>query len=283
MGQTPGEEKHDEPSLELPSLSLPGFGRRKKSREMDLRKSEPETDQPSTPEVQAEQLRTPAVQAEAEQPSTPGAETAALEPVAPVEDRTLPVEDRTPPDVPVGEPAPRDASTTEVDPTPTAVTPARRRATKERKQPKERPERPERRRRTASATPKVPGRVAAAVTGLVVGAAGGVATYGAMEGCEAVRGVSTCGGAPGFFILVAILALMVLLGSVLLKAFRVSDTGSTSFLAVGVVAVVAMLVLLDVIFTPAMFVVIPVLSALAFLLAHWVTTRFDEEATDLRR
>ena len=37
---------------------------------------------------------------------------------------------------------------------------------------------------------------AAAVTGLVVGAAGGAATYGAMEGCEAVRGVSTCGGAP---------------------------------------------------------------------------------------
>ncbi len=116
-----------------------------------------------------------------------------------------------------------------------------------------------------------------------MGAAGGAATYGAMEGCEAVRGVSTCGGAPGFFILVAILALMVLLGSLLLKAFRVSDTGSTSFLAVGVVAVVAMLVLLDVIYSPAMFVVIPALSAVAFLLAHWVTTRFDEEATGLRQ
>lgn len=225
MGQTPGDEKHNEPSLELPSLSLPGFGRRKKSRQQDLQQPEPETEQPSTPE----------------------AETAALPEV------------HEPP-VPVGEPAPRDEP---------PAAPVRRRARKERKEPRE--------------APRIPGRVAAAVTGLVVGAAGGVATYGAMEGCEAVRGVSTCGGAPGFFILVAILALMVLLGSLLLKAFRVSDTGSTSFLAVGVVAVVAMLVLLDVIFEPAMFVVIPVLSALAFLLAHWVTTHFDEEATGLRR
>ncbi|MGH3369035.1 MAG: hypothetical protein ACRDPR_03460, partial [Nocardioidaceae bacterium] len=108
-------------------------------------------------------------------------------------------------------------------------------------------------------------------------------TYGAMTGCEAVRGVSTCGGAPGFFILVAILALMVLLGTGILKAFRVDDPGSTSFLAVGVVAVIAMLVLLDAIFSAVMFVVIPLLTALAFLLAHWVTTRFDEEPTDVRR
>lgn len=241
MGQTPGDEKHNEPSLELPSLSLPGFGRRKKSRQQDVQQSGAETEQPSTPE----------------------AETAAL---PEVQELSAPIEDRTPPDVPVGEPAPRDERTTEL-----AAAPARRRARKERKEPREPKE------------AKVPGRVAAALTGLVVGAAGGAATYGAMEGCEAVRGVSTCGGAPGFFILVAILALMVLLGSVLLKAFRVSDPGSTSFLAVGVVAVVAMLVLLDVIFSPAMFVVIPVLSALAFLLAHWVTTRFDEEAAGLRR
>jgi hypothetical protein len=32
-----------------------------------------------------------------------------------------------------------------------------------------------------------------------------------------------------------------------------------------------------------MFVVIPALSAVAFLLAHWVTTRFDEQPTDVRR
>jgi hypothetical protein len=120
------------------------------------------------------------------------------------------------------------------------------------------------------------------VTGLVVGVAGGAATYAAMAGCEAVRGVSTCGGAPGFFILVAIVVLMILLGTLLLKAFKVGDPGSTSFLAVGVVTVVAMLTLLDVILSPWMFVVIPVLSAAAYLLAHWVTTRFESEQTGRR-
>lgn len=275
MGQTPGDEKHDEPSLELPSLSLPGFGRRKKSRQQDLQQAEPEHERTGTPEAQ-EPTEPREAETAALPESEPEADTAALPDVGttvPPEAETAALPQVQEPTVPVGEPAPRDEL---------PAAPARRRARKERKEPKERPERAERRRRTASA-PRVSGRVAAALTGLVVGAAGGAATYGAMEGCEAVRGVSTCGGAPGFFILVAILALMVLLGSLLLKAFRVSDTGSTSFLAVGVVAVVAMLVLLDVIFSPAMFVVIPVLSALAFLLAHWVTTRFDEEAADLRR
>jgi hypothetical protein len=131
--------------------------------------------------------------------------------------------------------------------------------------------------RTETALPRVPGRVAAAVTGLVVGGAGAGGTYAALTACEAVRGVSTCGGAPGFFILVAILALMILFGMLLLKAFKVNDPGSTSFLAVGIVAVVAMLTLLDAIYSPWMFVVVPVLSAAAYLLSHWVTTRFEDE------
>lgn len=125
--------------------------------------------------------------------------------------------------------------------------------------------------------PLLPVALAAVLTGLFVGAAGALGTYGAMTGCEAVRGVSTCGGAPGFFILVAILALMVLLGAAVLHVAKVNDPASTSFLAVGLVAVIAMLVLLDVIFSAWMFVVIPVLTALAFLLAQWVTSRFTED------
>lgn len=130
--------------------------------------------------------------------------------------------------------------------------------------------------------PVVPGWVAAGVTGVLVGAAGAAGTYLAMAGCEAVRGVSTCGGAPGFLILLAIVVLMVLLGAGLLKAFRLDATGSTSFLAVGIVTVLVMLLLLDVIFSAWMFAVIPALTAAAFLLAHWVTTRFDGEDTGRR-
>ena len=147
------------------------------------------------------------------------------------------------------------------------------------------PEPPRRQARSSRAersAPRVPGGVAAAVTGVLVGAAGGATTYGAMTGCEIVRGVSTCGGAPGFFILVAIFALMVLLGGGILRLLRAESPGSTSFLAVGLVAVVVMLALLDVIFSAWMFVVIPLLSALAYVLAHWVTTRFDDETSGRR-
>lgn len=137
-------------------------------------------------------------------------------------------------------------------------------------------------RRAERTRPVLPGWLAACLTGLLVGAAGAAGTYAAMAGCEAVRGVSTCGGAPGFFILVAIVVLMVLLGAGLLKAFGVQETVSTSFLAVGLVTVLVMLLLLDVIFSASMFAVIPVLTAAAYLLAHWVTTRFEGEDTGRR-
>ena len=126
------------------------------------------------------------------------------------------------------------------------------------------------------ALPALPGQAAALVTGLVVGALLTLLTYLALEGCEAVKGTSTCGG-PGFFLLIAILIVMVLVGMVLLKAWQVGDPGSTSFLAVGVIAVVALVMLIDVIFSVWMFVIIPIVSAGAYALSVWVTTRFIED------
>lgn len=133
--------------------------------------------------------------------------------------------------------------------------------------------------RRRSTTRRPAGPAAAALAGAVVGLAGGAGTYAALAACEAVRGVSSCGGAPGFFVLLAIVTLMVLLGSALLKALAVTDPGSTSFLAVGIVAVLSMLFLLDVMDSPWMFVVVPALSAGAYLLAHWVTSRYADEST----
>lgn len=169
-----------------------------------------------------------------------------------------PREDPTPADVPVGEPHPDQPLE---DPTPADV-------------PVGEPE-PEARR--ALKVPTVTGRAAAALTGLVVGLAGAFATWGVMAGCEAVRGVSSCGGAPGFFLLLTVLALMVLLGSLLLRSLGVGDATSTSLLGVGIIAVAVMLVLIDAVFSVWMFAVVPVLGSLAYVLAHWVTTAFDDE------
>lgn len=251
MAQTPGDTTSDktgdktEPSLELPKL--PGFRRRKKVTGRRAGKTgTPEGD--SAPATDYEPSSERAPEPVAEQP----AEAAFEAPTEPEPTQQLPV-----------------GAEQELEPEPDATLNGA-------------PRRRARRERSGLALPTIPARLAVMVTGLLVGAAGRAATYGAMAGCEAVRGVSTCGGAPGFFILLAIVVLMILLGGMLLKAFKVSDPGSTSFLAVGVVTVVTMLALLDVIYSRAMFVVIPVLTAAAFLLAHWVTTRFEGEQTGRR-
>jgi hypothetical protein len=114
------------------------------------------------------------------------------------------------------------------------------------------------------------------VTGLVVGVVGCLLTYLGLRGCELLRGTSSCGG-PGLFVLVAILALMVVTGAVLLAAWKIGEPVATSLLGVGITTVVGMLVLLDVIFSGWMFLVVPVVTTAGFGAAHWVTTRFVDQ------
>ena len=125
--------------------------------------------------------------------------------------------------------------------------------------------------------PALAGMPAAVVTGVLVGLLTVGLTWGGMQGCEALRGTSTC-GQPGYLLVAAILVLMVLTGSWLLRAWQVADPGSTSFLAVGLTAVIAMLFLINELEQWWMVIVIPVISALTFALSHWVTTTFIEPA-----
>lgn len=124
----------------------------------------------------------------------------------------------------------------------------------------------------SSRAPLIGGLAAVVVTGLLIGAIMVGLTAGSLQLCESVKGTSSCGN-PGFLLLVAIVIMMVLLGSALLRACRVADPGSTSFLAVGLLAVLALLFLVDVLANWWMIIVIPVLSALTFVLSHWVTTK----------
>jgi hypothetical protein len=106
---------------------------------------------------------------------------------------------------------------------------------------------------------------------------------GASRGCEAVRDTSSCGGAGGLLALIAILAIEVAIGAALLKAWQVPDPASTSFLAVGIVATIAMLVFLEQLDSPWMLLVIPVMTAVAFVLSWWVTVSFIGEDTPADR
>jgi hypothetical protein len=144
---------------------------------------------------------------------------------------------------------------------------------------------------TSEPTPDVPaqprpprepwlgGTPAAALTGLFIGALIVAATAGSLHLCTAVKGTSSCGG-PGFFLLVAILVVAVLIGAAMLRGARVPEPGSTSFLAVGLLSVVALLFLVDSIFQWWMIIVIPLASVATFLLSYWVTTTFIDPAND---
>lgn len=94
--------------------------------------------------------------------------------------------------------------------------------------------------------------------------------YGTAKGCDAVRGVGTCGGF-GLVALVVILTLDVLLGAALLRLCRVRDAITTAVLGVGLVAVFAMLFFLRSTDSPVMAYVIPTLMALTFAAAQWLT------------
>ncbi len=141
------------------------------------------------------------------------------------------------------------------------------------------PRRERKDRRAETTAPNVAGWVAAALTGVAIGLLLVGMTAGALKGCESVRGTSTCGG-WGVPLLLIILAALIVLGGLILRLFHVPDPVTTSFLAVGMVAVIALLALLDVLLSPWMLVVIPAISLAMYLLAYWVTTAFVEPAKE---
>ena len=123
--------------------------------------------------------------------------------------------------------------------------------------------------------------MAALATGLLVGALTVLLTWLSQRGCEAVQGTSSC-GEPGLLLLLAILVVMVLVGASALRLARVADPGSTSFLAVGLLTVLALLFLVGSLFEWWVVIVVPALSMLTFALSHWVTTSFSGEDDDAR-
>ncbi len=125
-----------------------------------------------------------------------------------------------------------------------------------------------------------PGGMPAAIgTGLVVGLGIVGLTWASLRSCESIQGTSSC-GKVGYPMLGLILVVMVVVGALLLRLLRVRDPASTSFLAVGLAVVVALLVLVDHLLDRSMVVVIPLLSAATFALAHWVTRTFIEPPRD---
>lgn len=270
IGPMGDDERPDAPSLEAPTLGKL-FGRRK-GRAGDA----PQDPAAPAPEV-SEATAAPADWAPVEQPApvpvedpqpvaepvaepvtepapVPVAEPAPVAQPAPVEETVVLAPE------PVGAPAPTAGPAPVADLGPLVA--AREAAEQQPRAPR--------------ATLTVSGRVAAAVTGLVIGLLVVVLTAGSLALCESVRGVSSCGGGPGFALLAAVTVAMVALGGLMLRLARVPDPTSTSFLAVGLLCVLSLLFLVDVLDEWWMIVVVPLLSTGTFLLSHWVTTAVVE-------
>ena len=119
---------------------------------------------------------------------------------------------------------------------------------------------------------QVTGLPAAALTGVAVGGLAVALAWLAGVGCEAVRGTSACGGGPGLLLLVVVLALLAWAGSLLLRLLGVPRAGSTSVLAVGILAVLVLVFLLGSLDTWWALVAVPLASTVAFGASWWVTT-----------
>ena len=249
------ERGTDGPSLELPSLS---FGRKKRRKK--AAQAAPEPPAPPAPEPEPEPSPRPA--------RPPAPELPDLTPPPLFADEV---------DAPAAEPEPEAAA-----PAPAPVTsvapqapkpPAASAATRSAPQ---RPAKQPRRGRRFT-LPALGGTLAAVVTGILVGVITVGLTWASLRVCEAVRGTSSCGG-PGYLLLLGIMVAMILLGAALLRAWGVADPGSTSTLAVGLLAVLVMLFLVGVLFHWWMILVIPACSALTFAAAHWVASTFVTDA-----
>ena len=168
---------------------------------------------------------------------------------------------------PVPEPVPELAERAVLEPVPPPAAPARPERRERGETTPEESEEP--RERPAGGMP------AAVLTGVAVGLLMVGLTWAGLRGCEAVQGTSSCGGA-GYPLIAAILVVMVLVGAALLRATRVTDPVSTSILAVGLTAVLALLFLIDSLQDLAMVVVIPLISAGSYAVSHWVTSTFTE-------
>ena len=246
------ERRTDGPSLELPSLSF-GRKRRKKAAQ-----AAPEPPAPPAPEPEPAPSRTPKRPPAPELPEPTPPPLFADEVVAPAAEPEP--EAAAPPPVP----APVTPATPAASIAHVASTPARSAPKRPAKQP---------RRRRGFTLPALGGALSAVVTGILVGVVTVGLTWASLRACEAVRGTSSCGG-PGYLLLLGILIAMILLGAALLRAWGVPDPGSTSTLAVGLLAVLVMLFLVGVLFHWWMILVIPACSALTFAAAHWVASTF---------
>lgn len=288
------KSKRAEPNLELPSFRL---GRRKKKSndsEAERATQAPVAKRPPAPPRAAPK---PSAESGAPLPDANDAARKRRPPAPPKPDEVLvpkrvpapPVVEKVPerPPAETGPPREQDALPTEIAPPPPpqrererkVKEPKAAKPPKAAKEPKAKKEPRASKKRTTTPISWMPGWLGSILTGAGCGALTVVLAWATAQGCDAVRGVGTCGGF-GVFALAAILGIDVIVASGLLRLFRVTDPTTTSVLGVGLVAVSAMLFFLKDTESRSMIYVIPILMAVTFALSWWVTQAIAQKVDD---
>ncbi|SRR6266496_5988280 len=117
--------------------------------------------------------------------------------------------------------------------------------------------------------PPLPAGLILAVVGLLCGFATIALVWVSERGCERVRDTSNC-GALGLPLLVLIVVVTMVLGGMALSRLAMPQPGVVAFLGVAFMLVVVLAFLTDHLSSPWMLAVVPVLTAITFLIANLV-------------
>lgn len=127
--------------------------------------------------------------------------------------------------------------------------------------------------------PHIDPRLAAVITGIIVGLVSVGLGLIALEIFNDVRGVASGGGRWGTLTFVVVTFIAIVVGDLLLTAFGTARAGLISFLAV-VLAIVALLgVFLEMADDQRALVVVPALAAVTYLVSHWLITVAESSPT----
>lgn len=122
------------------------------------------------------------------------------------------------------------------------------------------------------AVPPLPFGVAAGVAGAVCGLLTVGLVWLAERGCDGARGAASC-GSLGLPLLLLIVVATIVAGVVLLRRLLVPNAGLTAFLGVCFMLLVVVGFLADRLSGVWSLLVVPVLSAVTFVIARYVTRR----------
>jgi hypothetical protein len=117
--------------------------------------------------------------------------------------------------------------------------------------------------------PPLPPQLILAVVGLLCGFVSLGLVWVGERGCEGVRGSSNC-GALGLPLLVLIVAVTMVAGGIALRRLAMPHAGVVSFLGVAFMLIVVLAFLTEKLDSPWMLAVVPVLTAITFLIANLV-------------